>query len=152
MKVYASYVFDNPADSTHGAECTFYKVGQCGIKCYNSEEQRNRVYACQLLMWRMGFAPEPYHKINATNGEAVIFAYTTELAVTSAEVFAEQRGQTVDEMYAANAYTVEDKFLDEHFSELLDSMREQNICMGDTHIGNFGWVDGRAVVIDCGEW
>lgn len=149
----AEHVFTNKPHDDNGASCNFYKFKGYGIKVYTCEEVRDRAFEAQNSLADLGFAPEAYEKFDAANVQgAVIYAYTTELADTAVEAYADLYKMTVDEVYSELSEMRQNAYIDDHFAFMLEEMSNVNLGMYDVHIGNFGWVDGRAVVIDCGEW
>jgi len=123
------------SSSEFGNQATFLKVGNRGLKCYKSEYARNMHYRYQRKLSVIGLAPFVDDCVDVTMPDgSVKYAYWSGLADVAYEVF-------------HNDYSNPKRGADH--TDLKDRLEDANYDWCDDHDGNWGYVNGRAVLIDC---
>lgn len=135
--------------SPNGVSCIFFPItSKWGIKTYTSRTTRDKTYDTQDMAADLGFGPEVGEKFDVNiDGEAV-FCYITELAETLVN-------EEVMEKYHNGNYELWDEIAKEYQNDIDDLDETMEEKMGwtnqDSHIGNYGFLRGKLVVIDFGN-
>jgi len=111
-----------------------------GIKIFRSAQQAESARAAQSSLSSIGLAPNCAECIRTVeyDGKAE-WAYYTDRA----EMFDQTRW--TDDAYVAGC--------EEDAAQLKESLRAAGFdwADGEDHTGNYGWIDGRCVLVDCGN-
>ena len=145
--------YDN---SPSGCQCHFIRFGDKGIKVYRSREERDKSYNNQYRLSCIGLAPKCYFKAdveitgrNSWHG----YAFETELADCRGSV----KRPKLDRWHSDACkdewaeYDKECRRFNEALNDLGDRLREAGCTWEDDHSGNVGFIDGRAVLVDCAD-
>jgi len=126
----------------NGADCVaFIACGdRGGVKVFQTAQQAESHRSEQFRLSAFGLAPNCADCINTYdfNGQAC-WAYYTDRA----EMFDQTRW--TDDAYVAGC--------EEDAAQLKESLRAVGFDWtdGEDHTGNFGYIDGRCVLVDCGN-
>jgi len=116
-----------------GVYATFLKVGNRGLKCYNSPESRDQHYRYQRTLANKGLAPYCDDCVDMTLPDgSVKYAYWSGLAEVAMDRYD-------GELFVNN----------EDCRDLKARLGDAGYDWHDDHSGNWGYVNGRAVLIDC---
>jgi hypothetical protein len=124
------------ATAQSGAYCKFVRIGNRGLKCYNSPKERDRHYHHQSELAAQSLAPAEYGCVDCTLPDgSVKYAYWTEIADVAEDV----HGVDWFETGECAAY-----------DDLCEKLYRADYPWNDDHTGNWGYVDNgsRAVIID----
>jgi len=140
-----SIALDVPAKLSHaaygdcacGADCTFIQVGDRGLKCYNNSNIRDRFYRLQRSLAAKGLAPACDDcvevKIDTSCGGRTVYAFWSVCADVACDVYATTNR-------SPKRLTDRD--------DLKDRLLRAGYSWLDIHDGNWGYINGRAVLID----
>ena len=131
-----------------GAVCTFVQVPNTdeGIKVYTCRQVRDVCYFRQRKLSKYGLSPPVMNRFTVNGLHGRLYCYRTK----SAEIFGDEVQKLVkrQKMSYSRAYG---KIHTKYRYSIYETMNEvrkhyPNAC--DEHIDNFGWYDGRVVLID----
>ncbi len=141
--------------SPSGATVLFVKMGGRGYKVFESRKDRDLAYSNQVRLSALDLAPEAYFigEIAITGlGDFSGYVYETELAECCVKYPREADYGDYDDYQAAYAEYQEDSCkYDEATAELKEKLESEGCNWRDAHAGNVGFIDGEAVIIDCGD-
>ena len=123
----------NVAES--GTTCRFVKIGTIGLKCYNCRDHRNRQFDGQSSLADCMLAPGCWDCIDIVMPDgSVKYAFWTDIAECAVERYG---------MDYSNPAWRDDR----------DDLKGRLGCAGynwnDDDLGNWGYYNGCAVLIDC---
>ncbi len=151
--------------SPNGATCCMVKMCGRGVKVFEDRADRDLAYNNQNRLACIGLAPETYFlgEIEVTDGDGDThftgYVYETELAdVLDLSLRPKSTDYNrVDSDEDAEYNEKWDLWADARkpFEAACDGLKEELESIGvtweDAHAGNIGFIDGHAVLIDCGD-
>ncbi len=154
--------FSDRGTSPSGISCVFFKItSKWGIKSYTKAYKRDDAYNAQYDVALNGLAPKVGEKFEIEIEDETIYCYVTEVAES---LYSDEYNQLVKKIFRENNYTSEEyneyeqlySVLEEEWNEKVleyDELTEE-VCgwrNHDSHLGNYGVLNGQLVCIDFGN-
>lgn len=118
-----------------------------GAKFFRAEKLRDSCYRFQRRLAQYGLAPKVFQTFETKFNGILYYAFVTERADG-----AENGDQTANGDFPGGCTRV-GNFPNEDFNvgyeQLVEALNALGVHWNDAHWGNFGFLDGRCVVIDC---
>ena len=146
--------------SPNGATCIMIKMGCRGIKVFERRDDRDLAYSNQTQLAAVGLAPKTYFigEIEITGATGLYrsgfngYVYETELADCLVPYPKRADYDNEDDYQEVRAhYFEEEEPYSAAIPELKEKLESEGCMWNDAHEGNIGFIDGCAVLIDCGD-
>lgn len=146
---YAARELVSTKDDGCGIDCRFYKLSDTvGLKVYIAKNKALKSFIIQKQLHRIGFGPDCWGISKIKFGKRTLYAFFTEVA----EVM-EDRLERQGKIDKGNWWSGRQLEMGRKFNAVLTPIAAKvGYVAKDMHLGNVGMLNGKLVVIDCGNW